>query len=92
MVRLRRVRPGGGGAGPGSPGLGLEGLVEGADVGAGRDDLVDAVEDVVGEGDVQAGELSKASTSSCASAKREHIQLCFSLTGQGAHRPGAGWP
>src|ERR1700734_1926362 len=37
-------------------GRGLVGLVEGADVGAGRDDLVDAVEDVVGEGDVQAGE------------------------------------
>jgi hypothetical protein len=37
-------------------GWGLVGLVEGADVGAGRDDLVDAVEDVVGEGDVQAGE------------------------------------
>ena len=30
-------------------GRGLVGLVEGADVGAGRDDLVDAVEDVVGE-------------------------------------------
>src|SRR6185312_11319740 len=30
--------------------------VEGADVGAGRDDLVDAVEDVVGEDDVQPGE------------------------------------
>ena len=34
----------------------MVGLVEGADVGAGRDDLVDPVEDVVGEGDVQAGE------------------------------------
>ena len=31
------------------------GLVESTDVGAGRDDLVDAVEHVVGEGDVQAG-------------------------------------
>jgi hypothetical protein len=33
----------------------LVGLVEGTDVGTGRDDLVDAVEHVVGEGDVQAG-------------------------------------
>src|SRR4051795_10215274 len=34
----------------------LVGHVECADVGAGRDDLVDAVEDVVGEADVDAGE------------------------------------
>ncbi len=46
------MRSGGGGAGWGAAGLGLVGLVEGAHVGAGRDDLVDAVEDVVGEGDV----------------------------------------
>ena len=34
----------------------LVGLVEGADVGAGRDDFVDPVEDVVGEDDIQPGE------------------------------------
>src|SRR5688572_814403 len=34
----------------------LVGLVERADVGAGRHDLVDPVEHVVGEGHVQAGE------------------------------------
>jgi hypothetical protein len=32
------------------------GLVERADVGAGRDDLVDPVEDLVGQGDVDAGQ------------------------------------
>src|SRR5215211_6353498 len=37
-------------------GSGDVGLVERADVGAGRDDLVDAVEDVVAERDVDAGE------------------------------------
>jgi len=37
-------------------GWGQEGLVERADIGAGRDDLVDPVEDFVGERDVEAGE------------------------------------
>ena len=46
-------------------GWGLEGLVEGADVGAGRDDLVDAVEDVVGQGDVQAGRRARVLTARC---------------------------
>jgi hypothetical protein len=43
-------------------GWGLEGLVEAADVGARRDDLVDAVEDVVGQGDVQAGRRARVLT------------------------------
>ena len=34
----------------------LVGLVEGANVGAGRDNLIDTVEDLVGERDVDAGE------------------------------------
>jgi hypothetical protein len=37
-------------------GPGQVGLVERADVGAGRDDLVDPVEDLVGQCDVEAGE------------------------------------
>ena len=58
-----RVRSGGGAFLTGSAaklqalhGRRLVGLVEGANVGAGRDNLIDTVEDLVGERDVDAGE------------------------------------
>ena len=46
-------------------GRGQVGLIERADVGARRDDLVDPVEDLVGEGDVEAGEQVVEAAPSC---------------------------